>query len=100
MYIYVHTHTHICIHTHRHTYIQNGILLSLKKNESMPFAATRMQLQIIILSEVRQRQILYDITYMQNLKKIIQMNLFPKQKQIHIHRKQVDHYQSVNGGRG
>ena len=37
----------------------------------MPFAATWMQLEIIILSEVkseRERQILYDVTYMQNLK--------------------------------
>ena len=37
----------------------------------MPFAAIRMQLEIIIVSEVsheRERQILYDITYMWNLK--------------------------------
>ena len=36
------------------------------KNEIMPFAATRMELEMIILSEVRQRQILqipYGITY-------------------------------------
>ena len=33
----------------------------------MPFAATWMDLKIII-SEVSQRQILYDITYMQNIK--------------------------------
>ena len=34
----------------------------------MPFAATWMDLEIIILSEVSQRQIPYDITYMWNLK--------------------------------
>ena len=37
----------------------------------MPFAATWMDLEIIILSEVkakRERQILYDTTYMWNLK--------------------------------
>ena len=39
-----------------------------------------MDLEIIILSEVRQRKILYDITYVWNLKKMIQMNLFTKQK--------------------
>ena len=40
-----------------------------KKNEVMPFAATWRDLEIIILSEVRQRQISYDIAYMWNLKK-------------------------------
>ena len=50
-------------------FIYNGILLSHKKNEIMPFAATWMDLEIIILSEVSQRQIPYDITYRRNLKK-------------------------------
>ena len=51
-----------------HTY--NGILLSHQKNEIMPFVATWMDLKIIILSEVSQKEkdILYDATYMWNLK--------------------------------
>ena len=46
----------------------------------MPFAATWMDLEIIILSAVSQRQISYDIVYIWNLKKMIQMNLPTKQK--------------------
>ena len=45
---------------------------AIKKKEIEPFAATWMDLEIIILSEVSQtekRQILYDITCMWNLKR-------------------------------
>ena len=43
--------------------------LAIKKNEIMPFAATWMDLDIIILSEVSQRKIPCDITYIWNLEK-------------------------------
>ena len=66
-------------------YICNGILLSLKKNEIMPFAATWMDLEIVILSEVSQTQkdIYHDIAYMWNPKKKktkSTINLYTKQK--------------------
>ena len=35
----------------------------------MPFATTCMDLEIVILNEVNQRQISYDIAYVWNLKK-------------------------------
>ena len=34
----------------------DGIALSHKKNKIMPFSATRLQLEIIILSEVSQKE--------------------------------------------
>ena len=37
-------------------FIHNGLLLSNRKNEIMPFAATWMQLEVIILSEVSQKE--------------------------------------------
>ena len=55
MEIYTHTHTH----THTHTYIQWNVYIysAVKKNEIMSFAVTWMDLEIIILSELRQRRI-------------------------------------------
>ena len=37
-------------------FIHNGLLLSNKKNEIMSFAARWMQLEVIILSEVSQKE--------------------------------------------
>ena len=57
------------VHTHRHTH--NGILFSHKKNEILPFATTWMDLEGIMLSVItnnRERQIIYIITYIWNLK--------------------------------
>ena len=41
----------------------------IKRNEIMPFIVTWMELEIIILSEVRERQISYDINYIWTIKK-------------------------------
>ena len=44
---------------------------AIRKNEIMPFSATWLDLEFVILSEVSQTEktISYDITYMWNLKK-------------------------------
>ena len=62
----------------------------IKKNEIMPFSATQMDLVIIILSEVSQRQkamyyMILLICGIYKKKKKIQMCSFAKQKQIHRH---------------
>ena len=55
--------------THTHTYTYSGILLSHKKNEIWPSAATWMDLEGTVLSETdTERQTLYDLTYMRHLR--------------------------------
>ena len=51
-------------------YIHNGILFSHKKKEILPFVKTWMNLEGSVLIEINQRQILYDLTYMWNQKKV------------------------------
>ena len=56
---------------------------AMKKNKIIQIATTQVDLEIIILSEVSQTEEdkYYDVTYMWNVKKkIVQMNLFTKQK--------------------
>ena len=62
-------------------YIHNGILLSRKKNEIMPFEANWVDLEIILLSKVGQMEKdKYMILFMcRILKKNDKMNLFTKQ---------------------
>ena len=54
---------------------------AIKKNKILPFAAIWMELEIIILSGLSQRQISYEITNIWNLIKMIAKNLFRKEKQ-------------------
>ena len=51
---------------------------AIKHNEIMCFSAIWMDIEIIKLCKVSQRQISYDIVYMWNLKDGIQMNLHTK----------------------
>ena len=49
-------------------YLYNGFYSAIKENEIMSFVATRMDLEIIILSEVNQtKKDKYYIAYMWNL---------------------------------
>ena len=67
----------------------------------MPSAAAWMELEIITLSEVSQPKktnIVYHLSV--ESKKMIQMNLFTKQKQTHKHRKQTYDYQRGKGRGG
>ena len=63
----------------------NGIY---KNNGIKSFAAMWRDSEIIILNEVSHTEQYKYITYMWNLKIMIQMNLLIKQKQIHRHGKQ------------
>ena len=54
---------------------------AIKQNGVVLFVATWMDLEIIILSADRKKQIPYDTTFKWNLKKMIQMNFFTNEKQ-------------------
>ena len=57
------------------------------KEEWINAICGNMDAHIIILSEIRERQTSYNITYVWNIKKKFQMNLLTKET--HKHRKQV-----------
>ena len=56
-----------------------GYYSTIKENETMPFAETWMDPEIVIPSEVSQKRKTNNIVYMWNLEKMIQINLFRKQ---------------------
>ena len=76
-------------------YVYNGILLSHKKNEILPFATTWMDLEGIKLSEISQSKTNTVFTYIWNLKNK-QMNI-TQQKQTHRYRQQTSGYQWGQG---
>ena len=62
---------------------------AIKRNKIVPFAETWMDLEIVIESEVSQKE---KNKYVES-RKMVQMNLFTKQKDTHRHRKQIYGYQ-------
>ena len=53
---------------------------AVKKNEVIPFAATWLDLDMIIL---REREILYDITYLWNLKNNTNQHIYKTETDSH-----------------
>ena len=80
-----------------HTFTYNGILLSHKNNDIVPFAATWMDPEDMhLVKQVRQEG---QMSLTRGILKIIPINLHIKQKQIHRYRKQTYGYQSREGGK-
>ena len=52
---HVYTHARTCTRTHTHTHTME-YYSATKKNEIMPFAATPVDLEITILSEINQKE--------------------------------------------
>ena len=73
---------------------------AIKKNDILPFVATWTDLENIILSEVSQpdKDKYHMISLTCRIFKIIQMNLYTKQKETRRHRKQTYGYQRGKGG--
>ena len=70
-------------------HIYNGILFSHKK--IMPFAATQMKLEIVILNEVSQKEKdkHHMISLIRGIQNMAWMNLSTKQKQTYRNREQI-----------
>ena len=76
-----HTHTHTHTHTFIYAYVYTLQYYSAtKKNEILPFAATCMNLENIMLSEINQKD-KYCIIYMWSLKN--NTNKYIQNKQTH-----------------
>ena len=55
----------VCTHTHTHTMEYRS---AIKMNEILPLSTIWINLEGIMLSKIRERQILYDLSYMWNKK--------------------------------
>ena len=81
-------------------HIYNGILLSNKKEQKNAICNNMdgpRDCQTEWSKSDTERQTSYDITYMWNLKKMVQINLFTKQKWSHRCKKQTYGYQRMGG---
>ena len=85
----------MCTHTHMHTHgqahsqtMEYYLDKKKKKNEILPFVITWIDPEGVRLNEINQResQMLYDFTYVWNLKSKSKQNKQTKQKQMQIQR--------------
>ena len=83
-------HTHTVRHTHTHTHTHNGVLLSHKKDEILPFAKILMDYEGIMLSEISQTNTntIWFHSYLEYIKTNKQTN-----KKTHRYRELIGHYQ-------
>ena len=80
----VHTHTHTHARTHARAQIE--YYSAIKKNKILPFAATWMDLENIIVSKASQAEKdKYCVSLTCRIYNTMQMNLSTKQKQTHRH---------------
>ena len=86
MCVYTHTHTHTHTQTHTMEYYS-----AIKKNKILPFEATWMDLENIILCEVGQTNIIFYNLYMESKKYEKLVNII--KKQTHRYREQTSGYQ-------
>ena len=78
---------------------EKNIIQPQKKNE-MTFVATWMNQEIVTSSEVRQRQILYDIPYMWNLKKWYKWSYLLKRNRLRLPKQIYGYQREKVWGRG
>ena len=72
-----------------HCLLQVEYYSAIKKNEIMPLAATWMDLKIIILSGVSQKDQYHTISFICKISTMTQINLFMTQKQTHRQREEI-----------
>ena len=82
------TEIHIYIYTHTHMHAME-YYSAIKNSEILPFVTTWTDLDVTILSEASQaeKDNYYLISLICAAQKIVEINLFPKQKQTHRLRK-------------
>ena len=79
----------VCVYLYVYKHIHTVEYYSAIKNEILLFVTVWIDLEYIMLGEIREIQILYDLTYMCNLKIT---------KQTHIYRKETDGCQKPGAG--